>query len=123
MITILALIKKSGGAGEILSNRKHDLIDSIFIPLSLFNSNLEENSIKSESAFKIEAKEDLSIKGQLLTLKSENASLKKTLSSLAEILASLKTIPAVQGSNLPLNPDVVVKINQWKAELDNLFKE
>lgn len=115
--------KQSGGSGAILSNRKHDLIDSIFIPLSLFNSNLEDNSIKSESAFKIEAKEDLSIKGQLLTLQSENASLKKTLSSLAEILAGLTTIPAVQGSNLTLNPDVIVKINQWKAELDTLFKD
>lgn len=115
--------KQSGGSGAILSKRTHDLIDSVFIPLSLFNSNLEDNSIKSEGTFKIEAKEDLSIKGQLLTLQSENASLKKTLSSLAEILAGLTTIPAVQGSNLTLNPDVIVKINQWKAELDTLFKD
>lgn len=107
--------KQSGGSGAILSKRTHDLIDSVFMPLSLFKSNLEENLIES--------KENLAIKGKLLTLQSENASLKKTLSSLADILVGLKTVPAVQGSNLPLNPDVVAKINQWKAELDTLFKD
>lgn len=111
----ISTFAKTGSGGLSESKRSHDLIDSVFLPLSLFNSQIEENKIESE--------EDLEIKAKLLSLKSENSSLKESLSKLADILAGLKTIPAVQGSNLVLNPDVILEINQWKAELDMLLKE
>lgn len=119
----ISVFKESGGGGKPATERYHDIIDSIFIPLSLYQSVLENNSIESEEILSIKAKKDLILQGKLISLKSENASLKEALSKLAEILAGLQTIPAVQGSMLTLNPDAIVKINQWKAELDTLFKE
>lgn len=119
----ISVYKDSQSGGKLATSRSHDLIDSIFIPLSLCDSNIQENLIESKEGLSIKAKEVLEIQGQLLTLKSENASLKTTLAKLADILAGLTTINAVQGSPLTLSPSTISDIQQWKLELDQLLKE
>lgn len=66
--------KQSGDKSEKMSNRTHDLIDSIFIPLSLYNSVIDQNSIESEIDFSIATKAKLIMQSEdsaSLTSKAE----------------------------------------------------
>lgn len=110
--------KQSGGKSEKMSERTHDLMDSIFIPLSLYKSALEENSLASEGDYSITAKGDFSLIGKLLVLKSQNQSLRTLLEELADNISAIVT---TGGYNL--TPDAQLKFSLWKQKLSQLFKE
>lgn len=126
--------KQSGDSSQKLTNRTHNLIDSVFIPLSLFKSDLEKSGIlansdfsieakgevgiKSEKDFSIEATGDLSLNGKLLVLKSQTASLKTALSELSDYITQIATT-----GGYTIDPASIAKFNTWKANLDKLFKE
>lgn len=110
--------KQSGDKSKKLNDRHHDLIDSIFIPLSLYNSILDQNSILAEDDFLIESKKNLFLTAELLALKSKTTSLKKELEKLSDFISQIKT-----ADGKALDPTSIQNFASWKNGLKNLFKE
>lgn len=110
--------KQSGNSSKKLTNRTHNLIDSVFIPLSLFKSDLEKSGILANSDYSIEVKGDLSVQGKLLSLKSQTASLKTALSDLSDYITQIATT-----GGYTIDPASIAKFNVWKQNLDTLFKD
>lgn len=110
--------KQSGDKSEKMSSRTHDLIDSIFIPLSLYQSALDNNSLESEIDYTIASKGNLSLIGNLVSLKSQNQSLKTMLEELSDNISAIVTTGGYQ-----LTPDAQLKFSLWKQKLSQLFKE
>lgn len=110
--------KQSGDSSKPMSDRTHNFIDSIFIPLSLFNSNIEKSGIVASADFAISAKGDFGIEANLLSLKSKTASLKSVLGELSDYITQIVTT-----GGYSLTPDATAKFTAWKQNLDTLFKE
>lgn len=119
----ISTYSNSGSGGIPISNRTHDLIDSVFIPLSLYESDISSNSITSNIDYSIESKENLTLKGNKISLKNDNESVKSLLSDLVSILKGLQTIPAVNGSMLTLNANSIADLEAWNNKLDTLFED
>lgn len=119
----ISTYSNSGAGGIPISNRTHDLIDSVFIPLSLYESDISSNSITSNIDYSIESKENLTLKGNKISLKNDNESVKSLLSDLVSILKGLQTIPAVNGSMLTLNANSIADLEAWNNKLDTLFED
>lgn len=65
---------------------------------------------------------EISINSGLCTIKSNAANLKDILDELITTLSSAMTIPAVVGTPLTLNPDVIAKLTALKAKVATLLK-
>mgnify|MGYP006998071611 CR=1 FL=1 len=143
----ISTYKKNGASSSVVNtNRNFNIIDSIFIPLSLFNQTdlnndemfigNEDNNIKlsnklmlkSKSQVSIESeqinilsRDNLELKGKLLSLKSENDSLKNILIKLSDLVSNL-IIDTPQGVG-SINQASKQLIEQWKVNLNNFFKE
>lgn len=106
--------KMSGNVGLNQTKRIKDINDSIFLPLSLFDSLNNDEINYIIKSFDGKCKLEFTnanvgiLQAQLLALKSENTTLKTELQNLADILISGGGIPA---------------LTAWKSNLDNLFLE
>lgn len=120
--------KASGKEGLNQTKRTKDINDSIFFPLSLFDTlpNDDINFIIKSTDEKCKLEFDNANNGtfqaQLLALKSENTTLKTALSSLSDILSSALILQSPSGTQ-PFDPATVSAFNSWKSDLDNLFLE
>lgn len=120
--------KKTGKSGVIPTKRFKDRNDSVFVPLSLFNTLPNEDInyiIKSlDNICKLEFDNDnIGIfQAQLLTLKSENTTLKTKLIELVDFLNSAMIEQSPSGIR-PFDSTTKANFNSWKNSLDDLFKD
>lgn len=120
--------KNNGKDGLNQTGRVQDKNDSIFLPMSLFDtlSNDDVNFIiKSlDNKCKLEfTNNNIGIfQANLLSLKSENTSLKTKLNELATILTSAMVLQSPSGTQ-PFDSATIASFNSWKTSLDELFKE
>ena len=79
--------KENGGESVANTQRVFSISDSIFIPLSLFNSNVTSNEIKSNSKLSIKAS-DIEIKGKAspLVIGNDIGTLSDLVDSLVQLL-------------------------------------
>ena len=79
--------KESGGESVANTQRVFSISDSIFIPLSLFNSNVTSNEIKSNSKLSVKAS-DIEIKGKTnpLVIGNDVGTLSDLVDSLVQLL-------------------------------------
>ena len=120
--------KSTGKSGVNPSGRIQDKNDSVFIPLSLFETlpNADINYVlKSlDGKCKLEFTNDNIgiLQADLLTLKSENTSLKQKLSELANILDSAMIVQSPSGIQ-PFDGATKAQFSSWKTSLNDLFKD
>ena len=120
--------KSTGKGGVNPSDRIQDKNDSVFIPLSLFETlpNADINwIIKSlDGKCKLEFTNDNIgiLQANLLTLKSENTTLKQKLSELANILDSAMIVQSQSGIQ-PFDGATKAQFSSWKTSLNDLFKD
>lgn len=114
---------QSGSEGKAITKRSHSLIDSIFIPLNLFESDLAKNAISSEAGIEIEAKEVLKLVASQFTLKNESESLKSLLKEFITILKEFKTAPVANGSPAVLDPSLIAKVAVLENRIEGFFDE
>lgn len=120
--------KTTGKGGVNPSGRIQDKNDSVFIPLSLFETlpNADINwIIKSlDGKCKLEFTNDNIgiLQADLLTLKSENTTLKQKLSELANILDSAMIVQSPSGIQ-PFDGATKANFSSWKTSLNDLFKD
>lgn len=118
--------KESGKSSLTQTNRYKDANDSIFIPLSLYDT-LSNDSINyivesSDKVCKLEFDNDQIgiMKAKLLTLESENTTLKTKLTELATILENALIDQTPSGTQ-PFTSSTVTEFSEWKTSLDDLF--
>lgn len=120
--------KNSGKNGLSETGRVHDKNDSIFLPMSLFDTLPNDDInflIKSfDNKCKLEFTNDnIGIfQADLLTLKSENTTLKTKLNELATILSNALILQRPNGTQ-PFDDGTIAQFNSWKSSLDILFKD
>ncbi len=120
--------KSTGKSGVNPSGRIQDKNDSVFIPLSLFET-LPNNDInyllKSlDGKCKLEFTNDNIgiLEADLLTLRSENTTLKTKLVELAEFLDSAMIVQSPSGIQ-PFDGNTKANFSSWKTSLNDLFKD
>ena len=120
--------KSTGKGGVNPSGRVQDKNDSVFIPLSLFET-LQNNDInyllKSlDGKCKLEFTNDNIgiLQADLLTLKSENTTLKTKLVELANFLDSAMIVQSPSGIQ-PFDGNTKANFSSWKTSLNDLFKD
>lgn len=114
---------QSGSGGKPLTSRTHSIIDSIFLPLSLFDSDLSQNLISSEAGIEIRAGEVLKLVASKFTLKNENESLKEILKEFTKILKKFKTAPVANGSPAVIDPSLVLEISALENRIEGFLDE
>ena len=120
--------KATGKSGVNPSGRIQDKNDSVFIPLSLFETlpNADINYIlKSlDGKCKLEFTNDNIgiLQADLLTLKSENTSLKVKLKELSTILRNALIDQTPSGTQ-PFNSATITAFANWDTSLNDLFKD
>ena len=120
--------KATGKSGVNPSGRILDKNDSVFIPLSLFETlpNADINYVlKSlDGKCKLEFTNDNIgiLQADLLTLKSENTTLKQKLNELANILDSAMIVQSPSGIQ-PFDGATKAQFSSWKTSLNDLFKD
>lgn len=119
--------KQTGKPSLTQTDRFKDANDSVFIPLSLYDT-LDNDTINyiienSTKTCKLEFDNDDigTFKAKLLTLESENTTLKTKLSELATILENALIDQTPSGTQ-PFNSSTVTEFSNWKTSLDELFK-
>lgn len=106
--------KANGQEGLTQTSRTKDINDSVFFPLSLFDTlpngdiNFVIKSTDGVCKLEFDNANNGVLQAQLIALKSENTTLKTELQNLADILISGGGVPA---------------LTAWKSNLDNLFSE
>lgn len=120
--------KSTGKGGVNPSGRIQDKNDSVFIPLSLFET-LQNNDINYflaslDGKCKLEFTNDNIgiLQADLLTLKSENTTLKTKLSELSTILRNALIDQTPSGTQ-PFNSATITAFENWDTSLDDLFKD
>ena len=120
--------KSTGKGGVNPSGRVQDKNDSVFIPLSLFET-LPNNDInyiiKSlNGKCRLEFTNDHIgiLHADLLTLKSANTTLKTKLIELSNILDSAMIVQSPSGIQ-PFDGTTKANFSSWKNSLDDLFKD
>ena len=120
--------KSTGKGGTNPSGRILDKNDSVFIPLSLFETLPNDDInwiIKSlDGKCRLEFTNDNIgiLHADLLTLKSANTTLKTKLRELAEILDSAMILQTPSGIQ-PFDGTTRSNFSNWKTSLNNLFKD
>lgn len=114
---------RSGNGGKPATKRQHSIIDSIFIPFSLFESDLSKNAITSKEGIQIEAGDVLKLVASQFTIKNENESLKSLLMDLIKILKEFKTAPVANGSPAVLDPSLIAKVAVLENRIEGFFDE
>lgn len=107
---------KANNDNSVETPRKHDLNDSVFLPLSLTKTDLNNNSII--------CKDNLTLKANTFTIESTNAnkSLLDIFSKLLQTLISAQTINAIQGSPLTFSVNTINSLNEINSQLQLFFK-
>ena len=120
--------KSTGKGGVNPSGRIQDKNDSVFIPLSLFET-LQNNDInyllKSlDGKCKLEFTNDNIgiLQADLITLKSENTTLKTKLKELSNILRNALIDQTPSGTQ-PFNSATITAFANWDTSLNDLFKD
>lgn len=107
--------KQSGSITSAITARKHDIADSIFLPLSLYNSTISKNAIT--------ASDSITIQAETFAIKNSTTSLLTLLNDLVSALTSATTINAVNGSPLTFSVNTIAELNKIKNELSSFFSE
>lgn len=124
----LTSYKNTGEMGLSQTGRTQDRNDSIFIPLSLFGSLINDDINFLIESFDKKCKLEFNndnigiLQASLLTLKSENTTLKTKLSELAEILDNALILQSPSGVQ-PFDSTTRANFTSWKTSLDDLFKD
>ena len=120
--------KSTGKGGVNPSGRILDKNDSVFIPLSLFETLPNDDInyiIKSlDGKCKLEFTNDNMgiLQADLLTLKSANTTLKTKLAELSNILESAMIVQSPSGIQ-PFDGTTKANFSSWKSSLNDLFKD
>lgn len=119
--------KQTGKPSLTQTDRFKDANDSVFIPLSLYDTldndtinYIIENSTKT-CKLEFDNNDIGTFKAKLLTLESENTTLKTKLSELATILENALIDQTPSGTQ-PFNSSTVTEFSNWKTSLDELFQ-
>lgn len=124
----LTSYKNTGEMGLSQTGRTQDRNDSIFIPLSLFGSLINDDINFLIESFDKKCKLEFNndnigiLQADLLTLKSENTTLKTKLSELAEILDNALILQSTSGVQ-PFDSTTRANFTSWKTSLNDLFKD
>ena len=133
----LSIYKNQGSNNFMIStDRRHDLNDCIFLPLSLYTQNKNNNIdfiIQDKSGnniinFKggnldIKSEKIATLEAQLITIKSQQTTLKQVLANLANVLTSSNTQTASNHTHATFDNTAKSALNAWVNSLDTLFKE
>lgn len=120
--------KANGKSGVNPSGRIQDKNDSVFVPLSLFetlqNSDINYLLKSLDGKCKLEFTNDNIgiLQADLLTLKSENTTLKTKLIELADFLDSAMIVQSPSGIQ-PFDGNTKANFSSWKTSLNDLFKD
>lgn len=127
----LSNYKNTGGASIAKTKRYKNISDSIFFPISMFQT-LQNDSVnftiinnKGNCCLTFGNDEIGTLKAKLLTIQSENTTLKAELKKLAALLEGMaggKTSADGHGHTTTTAPSSVGKFNSWASGLDKLFK-
>lgn len=134
----ISIYKKNGKEAIANTRRVFNIVDSVYMPLSLYNQDTLDNKnmfIGSKDSnikigtntslvtkqFKVKAKDNITLEGKLLAIRSENTTLKTMLSELIDLVSNL-IVDTPQGVG-SINPASKQLLSQWKANLNNLLKE
>lgn len=125
--------KNTGQESVAATRRFKDITDTVFIPLSLYESLINENinflieSNTKKCKLEFDNSEMGIFKAKLLTLESENTTLKKALKELVDLLESMaggQTSADGHGHTTTTAPSSIGVFSSWyNTTINSLFKD
>ena len=133
----LSIYKQNNSNDFLVStDRRHDLNDSIFLPLSLYtqqgvsdlnfiiSDDENQNFIKFNNGnLEIQSKEITILKNKLITIQSAQTTLKAVLQNLASILGGAVTQTSNSHNHATFSPSDKSALSAWSSGLNQLFKD